>query len=201
MPCLELSLCGAPELVADLDTLGSVHKCGLTKPHVTLCCIEARSLYGHVSQCQTTQCTLTALQVGLKGKGCPGPWVVTPSVYSMLLINTASTVQRGALYPAKPYHEDVDFAHLCEEKQLVVVKCNWLFFHKVRQTYLFALCTCALQDTLLRACVGSQEALSMYVDFTVSCRHNLCVHISLACSCRALRCRLVLKVLADCVEI
>lgn len=49
----------------------------------------------------------------------------------MLLINVATTVQRGALYPAKPYHEDVDFAHLCEEKQLVVAKCNWLFFHKV----------------------------------------------------------------------
>ncbi len=69
------------------------------------------------------------LQVGLQG--CLGPWTVTPSVYSMLLINVASTVGLGALYPAKPYHEDVDFAHLCEEKQLVVVKCNWLFFHKV----------------------------------------------------------------------
>ena len=69
------------------------------------------------------------LQVGLQG--CPGPWTVTPSVYSMLLINVASTVGLGALYPAKPYHEDVDYAHLCEEKQLVVAKCNWLFFHKV----------------------------------------------------------------------
>ena len=49
----------------------------------------------------------------------------------MLLINVASTVGLGALYPAKSYHEDVDFAHLCEEKQLVVAKCNWLFFHKV----------------------------------------------------------------------
>ena len=49
----------------------------------------------------------------------------------MMLINVASTVKEGALYPAKPYHEDVDFAHLCNERQLVVVKCNWLYFHKV----------------------------------------------------------------------
>ena len=74
---------------------------------------------------------LEPLQVGLQGSGCPGPWTVTPSVYSMLLINVESTVKAGALYPAKPYHEDVDFAHLCAEKRLVVVKCNWLFFHKV----------------------------------------------------------------------
>ena len=70
-------------------------------------------------------------QVGLTGKGNVGPWNVAPSAYSMILLNVASTVERGALYPAKPYHEDVDFAHLCEERQLVVVKCNWLYFHKV----------------------------------------------------------------------
>lgn len=40
-------------------------------------------------------------------------------------------MERGALYPAKAYHEDVDFAHICDDKQLVAVKCQWLFVHKV----------------------------------------------------------------------
>lgn len=70
-------------------------------------------------------------QVGFQGKRAP--WGVTPSVYSMMLVNVNSTVTEGALYPAKPYHEDVDFAHLCEERHLVMVKCNWLFFHKVHK--------------------------------------------------------------------
>ncbi|KAL0047438.1 hypothetical protein WJX82_003437 [Trebouxia sp. C0006] len=73
-----------------------------------------------------------AFKVGFQGQGNPGPWTVGPSVYSMMLINVASTVKEGALYPAKAYHEDVDFAHLCNERQLVVVKCNWLYFHKAR---------------------------------------------------------------------
>ena len=65
----------------------------------------------------------------------------------MLLINVESTVKSGALYPAKAYHEDVDFAHLCEEKQLVVIKCNWLFFHKVNCTLSIKFCVCSLQGS------------------------------------------------------
>ena len=87
---------------------------------------------------------LTDLQVGLDGAGCPAPWTITPSVYSMLLVNVASTVAKGALYPAKPYHEDVDFAHLCAEKQLVVAKCNWLFFHKVKLVMMQPSCMTSL---------------------------------------------------------
>ena len=70
----------------------------------------------------------------------------------MLLINVASTVTKGALYPAKPYHEDVDFAHLCAEKQLVVAKCNWLFFHKVSLITMHLFCMyvfCTLFTALL----------------------------------------------------
>ena len=70
------------------------------------------------------------VQIGKAGH--QRPWNVTHSAYSLLLVNVCSTVNQGALYPAKAYHEDVDFAHLCEEKHLVVVKCNWLFFEKVR---------------------------------------------------------------------
>ena len=77
--------------------------------------------------------TLAQLQVGCLEK--PSPWSITPSVYSMLLINVEQTVRKGALYPAKPYHEDVDFAHLCNEKGLIVARCNWLYFHKVFVTY------------------------------------------------------------------
>lgn len=46
-------------------------------------------------------------------------------------MNVQSTMERGAIYPAKAYHEDVDFPHICDDKQLVAVKCQWLFVHKV----------------------------------------------------------------------
>lgn len=95
---------------------------------VTLVDVRYHTVSAHLIACLTCTCHPHMLQVGFNR----APWVVTPSVYSMMLVNVESTVTRGALYPAKPYHEDVDFAHLCEEKQLVVVKCNWLFFHKVR---------------------------------------------------------------------
>ena len=84
--------------------------------------------------------------------GHVGPWNVTPSVYSMMLINTASTVKNGALYPAKPYHEDVDFAWLCEERQLVMVKCNWLYFHKVAHIMLSS--TAQLLQHAALACIS-----------------------------------------------
>ena len=54
-------------------------------------------------------------------------------------------MKRGALYPAKAYHEDVDFAHICDDKQLVAVKCQWLFVHKVigfSQCYCLLRCVC-----------------------------------------------------------
>lgn len=97
------------------------------EPSPKLCCIFDSTIFA--CNDSLTKQHEVFLQVGLQG--CPGPWKVTPSVYSMLLINVASTVSLGALYPAKPYQEDIVFAHLCEEKQLVVAKCNWLFFHKV----------------------------------------------------------------------
>ena len=49
----------------------------------------------------------------------------------MVLLNVTSTFEKGAYYPAKPYHEDMDFAHRCEDAKLVVAKCNWLLFTKV----------------------------------------------------------------------
>ncbi|DBB00174.1 TPA: hypothetical protein ACH3X1_014010 [Trebouxia sp. C0004] len=69
------------------------------------------------------------LKVGMKGGS--NPWTITHSLYSAVLLNVHSTMERGALYPAKAYHEDVDFAHVCDDKQLVAVKCQWLFVHKV----------------------------------------------------------------------
>ena len=68
-------------------------------------------------------------------KGGVDPWTVTHSVYSAVLLNVQSTMQCGAFYPAKAYHEDVDFPHICEDHQLVAVKCQWLFIHKVRQEH------------------------------------------------------------------
>ena len=95
------------------------------------CCYKPPSVAGFSTMNTASSCVnpIMLYQVGLKGH--VGPWTVTPSVYSMVLLNVASTVKQGALYPAKPYHEDVDFAHLCEERKLVVVKCNWLYYHKV----------------------------------------------------------------------
>ena len=60
----------------------------------------------------------------------------------MVLVNVKRTVEEDVLYPAKPYWEDIDFAHLCEEAKLVVVKCNWLIFVKVRFGYQFLLECC-----------------------------------------------------------
>ena len=70
-----------------------------------------------------------AMQVGMKGGWAP--WKVSHSIYFMFLLDVARTVAKGALWPAKPYHDDVDFPRICEEKQLVAAKCQWLFLHKV----------------------------------------------------------------------
>ncbi|DBA91114.1 TPA: hypothetical protein ACH3X1_016078 [Trebouxia sp. C0004] len=83
-----------------------------------------------------------AFKVGFQGQGNPGPWTVGPSVYSIMLINVASTVKEGALYPAKPYHEDVDFAHLCDERQLVVGK------QPVTRKFFDSARSCGSSDTL-----------------------------------------------------
>ena len=78
------------------------------------------------------------MQVGKKyGELQLKPWNITHSMYCMLLVNVQSTVEARALYAAKPAMEDIDFAHLCDEKRLVVVKCNWLFFQKVTASSCF----------------------------------------------------------------
>ena len=59
-----------------------------------------------------------------------GPFAVTHSVYSFVLLNAAETVRRGVLYPPKPFWEDVEFNRLCEERGLAVLKCNRLFHFK-----------------------------------------------------------------------
>ena len=63
--------------------------------------------------------------------GGANPWTVTHSIYSAVLMNVESTMKRGAHYPARAYHDDVDFPHICEDRQLVAAKCQWLFMHKV----------------------------------------------------------------------
>ena len=78
-------------------------------------------------------------------KGGVDPWTVTHSVYSAVLLNVQSTMECGAFYPAKAYHEDVDFPHICEDHQLVAVKCQWLFIHKVRQEHV---CVCPIAFAL-----------------------------------------------------
>lgn len=59
------------------------------------------------------------------------PWKASHSLFSMVLINVKATVEKGAFYPAKPYHEDIDFPHICNDHQLVAAKCQWLFVRKV----------------------------------------------------------------------
>ena len=76
------------------------------------------------------------------------PWTVTHSVYSAVLLNVQSTVACGAFYPAKAYHEGVDFPHICEDHKLVAVKCQWLFVHKVAGN-LCLLTTCACRQPVL----------------------------------------------------
>ncbi len=64
-------------------------------------------------------------------EGGPAPWKVTHSIYSMFLLDVAQTVAHRAFWPAKPYHDDVDFPRICEDRHLVAAKCQWLFLHKV----------------------------------------------------------------------
>lgn len=68
-------------------------------------------------------------QVGMEGRAAP--WKVTHSIYSMFMLNLAETVAKHVFWPAKPYHDDVDFPQLCEERAMVAAKCQWLFLHKV----------------------------------------------------------------------
>ena len=75
------------------------------------------------------QAMLMLLQVGMHGG--PAPWKATHSIYSMFLLNVELTVNSGVFWPAKPYHDDIDFPRLCEENGLVAAKCQWLFLHKV----------------------------------------------------------------------
>ena len=61
-------------------------------------------------------------------RGLLRPFTVTHSVYSFVLLNVSSTIKLGVLYPPKPFWEDIDFNNLCEERCLVVLKCN-RFYH------------------------------------------------------------------------
>ena len=74
------------------------------------------------------------------------PWKVSHSLFSMVLMNVKATVEKGAFYPAKPYHEDIDFPHICNDHQLVAAKCQWLFVRKVGA--LASLCRHVLAHTL-----------------------------------------------------
>lgn len=71
------------------------------------------------------------MQVGMHGG--PAPWKATHSIYSMFLLDVKHTVAVGAYWPAKPYHDDIDFPRICEEKGFVAAKCQWLFLHKVSE--------------------------------------------------------------------
>ena len=82
-----------------------------------------------MSCCSLVKLRMFQTQVGMDGG--PAPWKVTHSIYSMFLLNVKQTVAAQAFWPAKPYHDDVDFPRICEEKQLVAAKCQWLFLHKV----------------------------------------------------------------------
>lgn len=53
----------------------------------------------------------------------------------MFLLDVKHTVAARAFWPAKPYHDDIDFPRICEEKELVAAKCQWLFLHKVSEPY------------------------------------------------------------------
>lgn len=83
------------------------------------------------------------------------PWTVTHSVYSAVLLNVQSTVTCGAFYPAKAYHEDVDFPHICEDKKLVAVKCQWLFVHKVAHNQA---CACRIVSCMCQQQLGWQKS-------------------------------------------
>jgi hypothetical protein len=77
-------------------------------------------------------------QVGVLGMGRVGeriankvnPFKVTP-VYSAFLMNVTLTVENGALFPAKPIWEDVEFAYIVKSAGLKSLKVQRLYHGKV----------------------------------------------------------------------
>ena len=122
------------------------------------------------------------LQVGMENG--PAPWKATHSIYSMFLLNVGLTVANGVYWPAKPYHDDIDFPRLCEERGLAAAKCQWLFLHKVCQ---FASATVLLG--LLVACCGISVLL---VDIPMLHIRNT-TNLPVLASCRALASELHLR--------
>jgi hypothetical protein len=55
-------------------------------------------------------------------------------VYSAILLNVKKTVAEKIYYPMKPVWEDIEFAHMCMEKKLLVLKSNTLFHQKKNLT-------------------------------------------------------------------
>ena len=88
------------------------------------------------------------------------PWKVSHSLFSMVLMNVKATVEKGAFYPAKPYHEDIDFPHICDDHQLVAAKCQWLFVRKVGE--LSSICWNAVAHMLTEVLKRRQGGLLMY---------------------------------------
>jgi hypothetical protein len=58
------------------------------------------------------------------------PFSVTHSVYSFFMLNVEHTVDRGIFFPPKSFWEDIYFNQLCEEANMVVLKCRLLFHVK-----------------------------------------------------------------------
>jgi len=131
-----------------------------------------RHLQPRVSICRTSVNVFSLnLQVGMKGG--VGPWTLTHSLFSAVLLNVQSTMKHGALYPAKAYHEDVDFPHICEDNQLVAVKCQWLFVHKVRNTPICYFSLATMTEFDHTACLA-WELFSGNACGTVTRCHSAC---------------------------
>jgi len=50
------------------------------------------------------------------------PFAASPSTYSFVLLNVRDTVAAGVLYPPKKFWQDIEFNHMLEERNFIVLK-------------------------------------------------------------------------------
>jgi hypothetical protein len=74
------------------------------------------------------------------------PFKPTHSVYSFYLLNVKSTVAHGLYYPACNVWEDIQFNHMCREKDMLVLKCRTFIHTKqnLQQRFLSSTQQCEL---------------------------------------------------------
>jgi hypothetical protein len=58
------------------------------------------------------------------------PFSNTHRIYSLYCVNNRLTIRNNIFWPPKGIAEDIEFHHMCNEKQLLTLRCNFFIFQK-----------------------------------------------------------------------